>query len=32
MSTTKNGVALKLTHDKEEVIAKVKISKTSLSN
>jgi hypothetical protein len=32
MSTTKNGVAPKLTHDKEEDIAKGEVSKTPLSN
>jgi hypothetical protein len=32
MSTKKNGVAPKLTRDKEEVIAKGNISKTPLSN
>jgi hypothetical protein len=31
MSTTKNGVASKLTHGKEEDIAKGKICKTPLS-
>jgi hypothetical protein len=32
MSTTKNGVAPKLTRSKEEDIAKGEVSKTSLSN
>jgi hypothetical protein len=32
MSTTKNGVAPKLTHGKEEDIAKGEVSKTPLSN
>jgi hypothetical protein len=32
MSTTKNGVAPKLTRGKEEDIAKSEVSKTSLSN
>jgi hypothetical protein len=32
MSTTKNGVTSKLTHGKEEDIAKGEVSKTPLSN
>ena len=32
MSTTKNGVAPKLTRDKKEDIAKSEVSKTPLSN
>jgi ActR/RegA family two-component response regulator len=32
MSTTKNGVASKLTHSKEEDITKGEVSKTPLSN
>jgi hypothetical protein len=32
MTTTKNGVTPKLTHSKEEDIAKGEVSKTPLSN